>query len=83
MMMLNFVRLPLIFISGVFLPVGSMPAWGQIAAMFSPLTYANDIIAFALLGTSHYGPVLDCVVLLAFIGVFQSAGLLLASKFRE
>jgi len=83
MMMLNFVRLPLIFISGVFLPVGSMPAWGQTAAVFSPLTYANDIIAFALQGKSHYGPILDYVVLLVFIGVFQSAGLLLARKFRE
>lgn len=83
MMMLNFVRLPLIFISGVFLPVESMPAWGQTAAVFSPLTYANDIIAFALQGKSHYGPILDSVVLLVFIGVFQAAGLLLARKFRE
>ena len=83
MMMLNFVRLPLMFISGVFLPIASLPYWGQIVAAFSPLTYANDIIQYALQGKTYYGLLLDSLILLLFIGIFQVIGTQLQRKFRE
>ena len=42
MMLSNLVRLPLIFFSGVFLPLDAMPAWGQWIASISPLTYCTE-----------------------------------------
>ena len=48
MSILNTVRLPLIFISGVFIPISAMPQIGQVIAFFSPLTYGNDMIAYAV-----------------------------------
>ncbi|VVB93111.1 ABC-2 type transporter [uncultured archaeon] len=45
MSMLNTVRLPLIFISGVFIPISTMPI-GQEIAPISPLTYGNDILEY-------------------------------------
>ncbi len=36
MMVLNVVRLPMMFISGVFLAISTLPAWGRVLAWFSP-----------------------------------------------
>jgi ABC-2 type transport system permease protein len=83
MMLLNFVRLPLIFISGLYIPIESLPGWGQIAAAFSPLTYANDLVRYALEGKTLYGPVSDSVVLILFTAAFLFIGMRLDKKFRK
>jgi ABC-2 type transport system permease protein len=44
MSMLNLVRLPLIFVSGVFIPLDQIPQIGQFITYLSPLTYGNDLI---------------------------------------
>ena len=83
MSMLNTVRLPLIFISGVFIPISAMPQIGQKIALFSPLTYGNDMIEFAYTGKSLFSPLLDIAVLLVFILIFQLAANHLYKKFNE
>jgi ABC-2 type transport system permease protein len=83
MSILNIVRLPLIFISGVFIPIASMPAAGQVVALFSPLTYGNDLINEAYTGTAMFGTGIDIVVLLVFIVAFQVVGNRLYRKFNE
>src|SRR5665811_670946 len=83
MSILNTVRLPLIFISGVFIPISAMPLIGQKIALFSPLTYGNDMIEFAYTGKSLFSPLLDIVVLLVFILIFQIAANRLYKKFNE
>jgi ABC-2 type transport system permease protein len=83
MSMLNTVRLPLIFISGVFIPISTMPQIGQEIAMISPHTYGNDMIEFAYTGKSLFSPLLDIVVLLIFILIFQIAENRLYKKFNE
>jgi len=66
MMLSQLVRLPLIFISGIFLPLREMPGWLRPAAYVSPLTYSTDLIRFSF-GTQPYFPlVVDVVVVLAF-----------------
>jgi len=83
MMLLNFVRLPLIFISGLYIPIESLPDWGQVVAAFSPLTYANDLVRYAFEGRTGYGPVLDVIVLLFFTVAFLFVGMRLDKKFRK
>jgi len=83
MSILNIVRLPLIFISGVFIPIASMPAIGQAVAFCSPLTYGNDLIEGAYSGTTMFGAGVDYAVLLVFIVAFQVAGNRLYRKFNE
>ena len=83
MSMLNTVRLPLIFISGVFIPISAMPQIGQAIAFFSPLTYGNDMIGYAYTGTSLFSPLLDILALLIFILVFQFVANHLYKKFNE
>jgi len=83
MSLLNLVRLPLLFISGVFIPLASMPAWGQSIALLSPLTYAHDLIEFAFDGTTQFGPGVDTVALVLATIIFQAAGALLYQRSRE
>jgi ABC-2 type transport system permease protein len=71
MSMLNMVRLPLVFISGVFIPLASIPSYAQFVTYFSPLTYGFDLIHAAYSGTSHFDPIFDVVMLLMFIVIFQ------------
>lgn len=83
MSMLNLVRLPLIFVSGVFIPLNQIPAVGRFITYLSPLTYGNDLIQAAYAGTTSFSPLVDIAMLLIFILLFQFAANLLYRKFNE
>lgn len=83
MSILNTVRLPLIFISGVFIPISAMPQIGKNIALISPLTYGNDLIEYAYTGNSLFPPVLDIAALIIFILIFQIVANYLYKKFNE
>ncbi len=83
MSMLNLVRLPLIFVSGVFIPLSQIPAAGQFITYLSPLTYGNDLIHAAYSGTTSFSPLADIAMLLLFILIFQFAANRLYKKFNE
>ena len=55
MMLSNLVRLPLLFVSGVLVPLDQMPAWGRWVALLSPLTYGADLLRGGL-GAPHLFP---------------------------
>ncbi len=70
MMLSNLVRLPLIFISGVFIPIQDMPGWGRWIAPFSPLTYVADLMRVSF-GESGYFPVyINFIAICAFSVLF-------------
>jgi ABC-2 type transport system permease protein len=83
MSMLNVVRLPLIFVSGVFIPLSQIPAAGQFITYLSPLTYGNDLIHAAYSGATTFPPVVDIAMLCVFILFFQFAANRLYKKFNE
>jgi len=83
MSMLNLVRLPLIFVSGVFIPLEQIPQIGQFITYLSPLTYGNDLIQAAFAGDTHFNPVIDIVMLFVFILIFQFVANRLYVKFNE
>jgi len=83
MSMLNVVRLPLIFISGIFIPLEQIPAMAQVLTYVSPLTYGNDLIQAAYSGKTYLNPAVDIAMLLAFILLFQFTANRLYRKFNE
>jgi ABC-2 type transport system permease protein len=83
MSLLNLVRLPLIFISGVFIPLGTLPAWGRVIAMFSPLTYANDAIMAGFGGAAYFSLLADVLLLFLFITTFQVIGYVLYKRYNQ
>ena len=66
MMISNLIRLPLIFVSGVFVPVAALAPWGRWLAPFSPLSYSADLIRVGFGGTSYFSPLADVAALLVF-----------------
>jgi ABC-2 type transport system permease protein len=70
MMLSNLVRLPLIFVSGVFVPLSDMPAWGQWLAPLSPLSYASDLIRVGFGEPGHWSTAVDTLALVGFAVVF-------------
>ncbi len=66
----NLIRFPLIFISGIFVPLSQMEGLGQTLAYFSPLTYLVDLFNAAMSGTSVLSPAVDCGVLTGLLVVF-------------
>jgi len=66
----NLVRLPLIFVSGVFMPHASMPAWAQALSPISPLSYCADLVRVAFGGESYFSPVTDVIALVGFTTAF-------------
>lgn len=47
MMLSNLIRFPLLFISGVFIPLTDMPTWAVTISHLSPLTYAVELFRFS------------------------------------
>lgn len=69
------IRWPLLFISGLFIPLGDLGEWGRVVSFISPLTFANDALNGAMGGMAYYTPVLDLTMLAAFWGLFLWVGL--------
>ncbi len=66
----NLIRFPLIFISGIFVPLQQMEGLGLALAYCSPLTYLVDLFNAAMSGTSVFSPLTDCGVLIGVSVVF-------------
>jgi ABC-2 type transport system permease protein len=64
------VRFPVIFISGIFIPLDQLPTWGQAISYISPLTYFTDIARSCIQGRGHLPLALDFTVLIAFTALF-------------
>lgn len=80
MMLSSLVKFPLVFISGIFIPIENMPFWGKIIASFSPLTYFTDLARYSLQGTHYYPLSVDFLVIFIFTAVFFYLAVLLHKK---
>jgi ABC-2 type transport system permease protein len=70
MMPSTLVRWPLMFISGIFIPLEEMAPWARVLAYFSPLTYAQDLMDQAVLGKGYLNPWLDLAILPLLLVLF-------------
>jgi ABC-2 type transport system permease protein len=57
------VKFPLVFISGVFVPLETMPEFLLPLAMISPLTYIVDIQNTAMFNSGYFNPLFSIVVI--------------------
>jgi ABC-2 type transport system permease protein len=55
MTLMNFFRFPLLFVSGVFVPLGAMPGWSRPLAFASPLTHVAELVRTGTVGGSVFG----------------------------
>ncbi len=80
MMLSNLIKFPLIFISGVFIPLEQLPSWGQTLALFSPITYLSDLVKHSLMGVGHMPVSTDFAALLVFTAAFFGAAVVLHKR---
>ena len=70
MLLSNLVRLPLLFVSGIFMPIGQMPIWAQWIAPLSPLSYATALIRTAFGRSAFFSVWLSLLMLILFTLAF-------------
>jgi len=70
MMISSLVKFPLVFISGVFIPIQELPVLGRIVASISPLTYFVDLARHTILNRGYYPLTLDFAALVIFTLIF-------------
>jgi len=66
MLLSNLVRLPLLFVSGIFVPIARMPGWARWVAPISPLSYAGDLIRCGFGQPAYFPAWLSVLLLVAF-----------------
>jgi len=77
----NFIRFPMIFLGGVFVPLSALPPPLRVVARALPLTYAVEAIQRALFGAAWWTFGLDLLVLTAFaVSFFGLAAMVLTRK---
>jgi ABC-2 type transport system permease protein len=67
-LIMNFLVLPIFFLSGALFPLNNLPKALAFVTSLDPLSYGVDGLRAALIGSSHFGAILDAVVL-AFVAV--------------
>jgi ABC-2 type transport system permease protein len=79
MMLSSMIKFPLVFISGIFIPIEELPVWGKTVSSISPLTYFTDLAKYSIQGNSYYPVEVNILVLIAFTLAF----LVIAIKIHE
>jgi ABC-2 type transport system permease protein len=63
---MNFLIMPMFFLSGAMFPVTGLPAWLKVVVYLNPLTYGVDLLRNIVLGISTFSVALDCGILCLF-----------------
>ena len=62
-LIMNFLVLPIFFLSGALFPLNNLPKVLSFVTKLDPLSYGVDGLRAALIGASHFGAIVDAVVL--------------------
>jgi ABC-2 type transport system permease protein len=65
-MVVNFVIMPIFFLSGALFPLDRLPEWLTLLTRVDPLTYGVDLLRWVMLGFSVFNPAVDVMVILLF-----------------
>lgn len=81
-LIMNFLVMPLFFLSGSLFPLTSAPQFLKIISSVDPLTYGVDGLRATLIGVSHFGLLIDMSVLGTLTGIVLVIGAYLFSKIQ-
>lgn len=79
-LIMNFLVMPLFFLSGALFPLNNVPPALLWVARFDPLSYGVDALRYFLIGTHTFSIVLDIGVLVGVTAVFLALGSYFFSK---
>ncbi len=79
-LIMNFLVMPLFFLSGALFPLNNVPTALLMVARFDPLSYGVDALRYFLIGTATFPLVLDGGVLIGVTAIFLALGSYFFSK---
>ncbi len=71
-MIVNFIIMPIFFLSGALFPLDRLPLWLKFATNIDPLTYGVDLLRGIIIGIWSFNPVHDLLVICVFAFVVFS-----------
>jgi ABC-2 type transport system permease protein len=81
-LVMNFLVMPIFFLSGALFPLVGLPKVMEIVADLDPLSYGVDGLRVSLIGVGHFGASLDLLVLSAVTAMLLGVGTYLFSKIQ-
>ena len=81
-LIMNFMVLPIFFLSGALFPLANLPRPLAIITRLDPLTYGVDALRGVLINASHFGLALDTSLLCAIAMAFLALGGYLFSRIQ-
>ncbi|MHB1604970.1 MAG: ABC transporter permease [Leptospirales bacterium] len=69
MVLLNFIILPLYFLSGAMFPINGLPSWLNFLTRLDPVTYGVDLLRGIILGVHYFNYLQDLLALTLFGGL--------------
>jgi ABC-2 type transport system permease protein len=81
-LIMNFLIMPLFFLSGSIFPLNDVPPLIKFIAMIDPLTYGVDALRGTLVGIAHFGLTTDFLILAGITTVLLFIGSYLFSKIQ-
>ena len=81
-LVMNFLVLPIYFLSGALFPLTNLPVALKIATRLDPLSYGIDGLRTALIGVSHFGAAADGAILAVVAGALLVLGGWLFSRIQ-
>ncbi|MHA1769508.1 MAG: ABC transporter permease [Candidatus Thorarchaeota archaeon] len=76
MMITTMVKFPLIFISGIFIPLAALPEIIRIVAFLSPLTYVADLFWSSVAGISLFHPSVNLGIIVGWTVLLMAVSFL-------
>ena len=73
-LIMNFLVLPIFFLSGALFPLNNLPKALSFVTKLDPLSYGVDGLRAALIGTSHFGAIVDAAALAVVAVVLLGLG---------
>lgn len=81
-LIMNFVLMPIFFLSGALFPLDGVPLGVRIAVRLNPMSYGVDGLRGALIGATQFGMLFDLGILIGVSVVFVAVGSYLFSKIQ-
>ncbi|MCX6785995.1 MAG: ABC transporter permease [Candidatus Komeilibacteria bacterium] len=81
-LIMNFLIMPLFFLSGALFPLSGLPPTITVIAKFDPLSYGVDAFRALLINSSHFGLATDLAVLSVVTFIFLALGSYFFSKIQ-
>ncbi len=81
-LIMNFLVMPIFFLSGALYPLNNLPRAFGFVVTLDPLAYGVDSLRGVLIGASHFGPLIDTLVLLGVAVLLLIIGSKLFSRIQ-